>query len=158
KSPLADQFFEVLMGRRDNSDVDLKRIAGANAFKRFFLQHSEKFRLNIEVDVPDFVQKKRSSVRQFKSSDLVSMGGGKCTCDVSEELTLQQSRRKGRTMDLDKSFVSPRAIGVQCAGEQLLSGSTLAANEDRGLRGGDLSSHFQESANRRAGTNNAILR
>ena len=68
ESLLLDHFFQVLVGGRDNSDIDLNRPTPPHPLKGSFLYHSQKFDLKRETHLADFVEKDRSAIGKFESA------------------------------------------------------------------------------------------
>ncbi len=97
-----DQGLEVLMGRRQDPDIDGDGLRAADALKRHFLQDAEQLGLDFQVDVADLVEKKCAAVGLLKTADAVAVCSGESTLDVSEKLAFQQARRQGRAMELDE--------------------------------------------------------
>ncbi len=93
ESPLADQNLQVLVGGRDDADVDADRVRGADAFEHPLLQHAQQLGLHVERDVADLVEEQRAAVGQLESAHLVAMGAGEGPLDVTEQLALQEAGR-----------------------------------------------------------------
>ena len=90
-----------------------------------------------ERDVADLVEEQRPLVGQLEAADLLGDGAGEGALLVAEQLALQQARGDGRAVQLDEGAVPPRAQLVQGAGDEFLARARLAANEHRGVGGGD---------------------
>ena len=71
---------------------------------------------------------------------------------MTEELTLQESRRHRRAVQLDEDLVSAVARPMYRPRDQLLSRSCLTLKEDTSVRWGDLSHKLKDSLQHRTRT------
>src|SRR4051794_39864728 len=53
---------------------------------------------------------------------------------MTKQLALYQASRNGGTIQLDKCAFTPRTETMDCSREQLLACTSLALNQDRGIR------------------------
>src|SRR3546814_11412083 len=81
--------------------------------------------------VADLVEEEGALVGQLDLADGGLDGPGEGPLLMAEELALQQVFRDGRAVDRDEGTLGARAELVQRAGEQLLSSSAFADDEDR---------------------------
>src|SRR6187455_3760643 len=79
------QRLEVAMGRGENPDIDLDRLAGADPFELAFLEDAKEFRLKVERQVADLIEKQSACVGQLKSSFASRDGTGEGTLLVAEQ-------------------------------------------------------------------------
>ena len=63
---LQDHFFQVAMRRGDNANVHFLRPRAAQPLEFPLLQNAQQFRLQLERDIADFVQKQRTLVCQLE--------------------------------------------------------------------------------------------
>jgi hypothetical protein len=82
------------MGGGNQAHVDLMRPAASQAFELLFLQNAQKFRLQGQRQVPDFVEEDSAGISHFEAADFLSHGPGKGTLLMPEQFTLQQIERK----------------------------------------------------------------
>jgi hypothetical protein len=54
---------EVVVGRRDQTDVDADRLVAADALEFLFLDRAQELRLGLERHVADLVEEERAAVR-----------------------------------------------------------------------------------------------
>src|SRR5262245_20065927 len=71
-------------------------------------------------------------MRQLKAADLLHNCASKGALFVAEQLAFQEPRGDGRAVELDESPVPPRTQIVKGAGDQLLAGARLPADEHGG--------------------------
>ena len=116
------------MRGRDQPDVDLHRLAGADPFESLFLEDAEQLGLNLQADVADFVQENRAAVGQLETADLVADGSGEGPFDVAEEFAFKDAGGEGGTVDFHKRTGRPRAVVVDRLGQEPLTGSAFAAD------------------------------
>ena len=98
----ADQGLEVLVGRRQDPDVDRDRLRAADPLEGHLLEHAEQLGLDLEVDVADLVEEERAAVGLLEPADPVAIGPGEGPLDVAEQLALQQALRQRGAVDLDE--------------------------------------------------------
>jgi hypothetical protein len=53
--PISDKVFQVPMGGRDDSDINLNGFGAADALNFLFLQHPEQPNLSLQRQLPNFV-------------------------------------------------------------------------------------------------------
>src|SRR5690348_17816160 len=87
----------------NQTHVDVMRAAAAQALELLFLQNAQKFRLQGQRQVPDFVQKESAGICHFKAADFLRHGPGKCTLLVPKQLTLQEIEGDGSAVKLDEA-------------------------------------------------------
>src|SRR6266566_8716548 len=66
-----DHFLEVAVGCRYQPNVDFLGSSAAQPFKLAFLQCPKQFRLNVDGDISDLIQKERALVGEFKPANLL---------------------------------------------------------------------------------------
>ena len=88
----------------DDADIDVHRLAGADALDGFFLQDAQQLGLHFEADVADFVEEQGAAVGQLEAADLVAMGAGERPFDVAEQLAFEQVGGQGGAVDLDEGL------------------------------------------------------
>src|SRR5215210_4469010 len=67
KLALRDQFFEVLVRRRDEPHVRLDRLVSADALKHAGIKRPKDFDLSARVDLADLIKKKRPAIRLLEA-------------------------------------------------------------------------------------------
>ena len=89
-------------------------------------------------------------MRQLESPDARLRRTRKCAAFVAEHLALDQVARDGSAIDAHERLVPPRTSVVDRAGDELLSGSRLAADENSRVRGRDARDHLPHAVHRLA--------
>src|SRR5262245_33458745 len=156
ESSLPDQLFQVLMCGRNNANVDLHRLAGANALESHLLEHPQQFGLHFEANVTDLIEEQRAAIGELEPAHFIAVGAREGTFNVAEQLALEQTGRKGCAMDLDEGFAATRAMVVQGAGQKLLARAALAADKHRRLTAGDFANQPEQLADGRAAADNTV--
>src|SRR6202011_175932 len=103
-----DHLFELLIGGGEDPDIDSDGAVASNALEFLLLQNAQQLGLQLERNVADLVEQKRSLVRQFKAADFLADGAGEGALFVSEKLALDQAGRDGGAIELDENVVAPR--------------------------------------------------
>src|SRR5882757_6408546 len=71
-----DHLAEIAVGRRNPAHVDLDRPRTPEPLEFLLLQHAKEFRLHLERELPDLVEKQRSTVGQLEAANLLRDGAG----------------------------------------------------------------------------------
>src|SRR5215467_2829181 len=102
------------------------RFVTTESLEFLLLQDAQQFRLKLERNIPNLVQKQRPFVREFKASDFLRDCSSECSFFVSEQVTFQKSKRNRRAIKFHKSSILAAAQIVNCARDQFFTGSRLA--------------------------------
>jgi len=78
-------------------------------FKFALLQCAPQLRLNLNRNVPYFVQEQSALIRQFHASEFLSNRTGESSLFISKQFVLQQTGRDGGTIPPDKRAILVRA-------------------------------------------------
>ena len=133
---LGDHAFERPVGRRDDARVDGDLFVATDAMKSLFLENAEKFGLEREIEVADFVEKERRIVRLLEFPDPRRGRSGERAFFVAEELRLEEVFRNGGAVHGDEGTVGTMAVLVEGPGDQFLPRPGLAADQHgHGRRG-----------------------
>ena len=149
ESPLGDELLQVAVRRRDDPDVDLLGVGGAERTDLAVLEHAQQPDLHAGLRLADLVEKDRAAVGDLEEALLVGMGTGERAALVAEELALEQRLGQRAAVLGHELLVPARARIMDGAGEQILAGAGLARQQDRrvGLR--DLLGHVEDLLHRR---------
>jgi hypothetical protein len=99
------------MGRSYHPNVGFPRPRAALTLEFPLLQDTKEFRLQLQWDVTDFIQKQRTSICQFQPANFLPNRAGEGSSLVSEEFTLQEACGNGCAVELDKiPFVATAAL------------------------------------------------
>ena len=132
-----DLGLEVLVGRRDDPDVDLDPVPAADPLDLPLLEEPEELDLEREAHLADLVEEERAAVGDLELPLPLDVGARVGALLVPEQLRLQQRLGDRPAVDRHERAVAPAALRVERAGEQFLAGSALALDEDRGVGPGD---------------------
>ncbi len=139
-----DLGFEVLVGRRDDTDIGADRVIAAHAREGAVLQHAQEFALQGERHFADLVEKKRSPIGLLEATDALGTRAGERSFFVTEQFALQQVLRNGRAIDGEERPVVARAVLMDGARDEFLSRAALAGDHHRGIAVRDASDHFED--------------
>src|SRR5881409_4235179 len=79
----------------------------------------------------DLVEEESPPMGQLEPADLACDGAREGSLLVTEQFTLDQSRRQGCTIHFDEGLAPPRAQVVQRSGHELLARSRLTGDQHR---------------------------
>src|SRR5215470_13720579 len=109
------------------------------------LQEAEQLGLKIEGQVPDFIQEERAALGRPYDTFVALRRAGEGSLPIAEQLALDHVPGRCRTVERQKHVESPRAAGVDRAGDKLFARSRLARYQDGDIRGTDLVYLLQHS-------------
>src|SRR5262249_31758662 len=129
---------QILIGRRDDTDIDLFGLRAAYRFELAFLEHAQQFRLQIEGQLADFVEEYRSPVRQSKAADTPLTSPCECSFFMSEKLAFHKRRRNRGAVYFDERFRETSAGAVDGASDKLFTRSRLTLDQHSRIGRSDL--------------------
>src|SRR5690348_9038627 len=88
KPPLADEFFEIVVGGRNQTEVNSLGRAPAYTLHRALLQHPQQLALQRVVEGSDLIEEQGPSIRGLYQALLGGISAGECTFFVTEEFRL----------------------------------------------------------------------
>src|SRR5215204_3223226 len=130
KLAFAHGIFEVAVSSSDYAYVNFNRVTSSYSFKLTFLKHAQELGLHVQRELADLVEKKGSAVRNLKSSDVPGIRSGESALFVTEQLAFNQCTGQGSAIYFDQRAILARAEIMNCMGQQLLAGASLAKNCD----------------------------
>jgi hypothetical protein len=77
------------MGCGDQADIHFVSLIAAETLEFLFLKNAQEFRLKLERDVADFIEKERAFVGEFEAACFLGDGAGERAFLVTEALALQ---------------------------------------------------------------------
>ena len=84
--------FKVAVCRRNHSHVDFHLVVAADWPYLLLLQDAEKFRLHLQRQFTDLVEKYRAAIRALEESFFALCGARKCAFFIAEQFALDESR------------------------------------------------------------------
>src|SRR5215471_7902620 len=132
---LRDRLAEITVGRGNHTNINPDRGAAANALELLFLEHAQQLDLYVRWKLADLVEEDRTAVGQFESSHALVRGPGKSALLVAEEFAFDKTGREHGAVDLDQWPVTAGTSGMYRTCNQLLTGSSLAQDQDRRIGG-----------------------
>src|SRR5258708_32414697 len=125
---VTDHLPQVLIGRRDDTNIDARGTGAAYGLELALLEHTEQLRLKLHWHVSDFIQKQCAPVRQRKSSYMPIDRSGKGSALLPEKLTFEKTGRHRRTVHFDEIPAPAPAELVNPPGDNLLAGPAFAGH------------------------------
>lgn len=122
--PKARLFYErkeILVGGRDQPDIDVLPLGAAERLHLMILENAKELRLHGNRHIADFIEQERASVRFAKASRMIREGAREGAFHMSEELALEQFGGNGRAIDGDKGPVRSRPVSVEGPSHQFFS-------------------------------------
>src|SRR6516165_7469690 len=102
-----DEFDQVLIGRRNQPDIDLDRALAANGIDLAFLQGAQKLDLDLQRQFADLVEKKRAAMRLDEFAGVLFVRAGKGALLMPEQDRLDEIFRQGPAVHRDERLAPP---------------------------------------------------
>ncbi len=131
KRPSLDCGFEILVGGRDNADIDFDLAVAAQTVEGLAIQHAQQFHLSLQLQFADFVEEQRALVGQFKQTGLGGIGAAEGAFFVSEEFAFHEVFGQRGAVDIDPGTAAAVGRLVDRAGDQFLARAGLARDQNR---------------------------
>src|SRR5688500_3711842 len=100
-----DFLVEVAARRGEDADVDADGMLSADATELASFDHAEQLRLQGDVEIADFVDEERPSVRLLEHAGTRRDCAGERAALVAEELRFDERRGDGRAVEDDEGRV-----------------------------------------------------
>src|SRR6266404_6753106 len=131
---VTDHLPQVLIGRRDDTNIDARGTGAAYSLELALLENTEQLGLKLHWHVSDFIQKQCAAVRQRKSADMRIDRSGKGSALVPEKLAFEKAGRHRRTVHFDEIPAAAWAELVNRARDNFLARPGFASDQDGGVR------------------------
>ena len=128
-----DLLFQVFVGGRHHTNIDLDRLATAHGLDHPFLDGPQQLDLHVQRQVADFVQEEGAAMGQLEAADPVGHRTGEGAALVAKEFALNQFPGNGPAVHRYEVLFSARRAVVQGLGHQFLSGATFPNNQHGGV-------------------------
>jgi hypothetical protein len=91
--------------------------------------------LQLQRNVANFIQKERSFIRHFETSEALRHRPGKSAALVAEEFAFKESKRDRGTVDFNERMIAPPAEAVNGSGNKLFSSAGFTLDVNGAMRG-----------------------
>src|SRR4029077_16655510 len=125
-----DHLFQIAVGCCDQPGVYPPRLRAAETFEFLLLQRAQQLRLDIDWDIAHFVQEQRALIGQFHAPDFLTDRTGESAFFMTKQFAFEQTCWNGGAIQLYKRPLFAPAPVVDRAGNQFLSGSGFAEEQD----------------------------
>src|SRR5208337_3018652 len=132
---LLNQSIQIPIGGGNQTRVRREGLRTSQPFELALLQDAQQLGLELKRNLANLIQEYGSPIGQLKAADPLRDGAGEGAALMSEELTLQQSRRNGGAVQFHEGTGMPRAEIMERTGNQLFARPRLAIDKDRGIGG-----------------------
>ncbi len=130
KLAIGDHLFQIAISGGDQANVGLDQFIAAQTFKLLLLQYAQQFGLKLQRHVAHFIEEQRAFIGQLETSNPLRAGPGKRAALMTKQVAFQQPGWHGGTVHFyHPAGITPTQV-VNCAGNQLLTGSGFAENQD----------------------------
>ncbi|STV86912.1 Uncharacterized protein conserved in bacteria [Klebsiella michiganensis] len=136
ETTLADGLHQVHVGGGDHPHVHLNGLARADAGDFALLQNAQQFDLKRQAKLADFIEQQGAALRRLEPAGMALYRAGKRPFFMAEQLRFRQAFAERAAVDGQKRPVAARAMVMQVAGDDLLTGAGFADNPARSPRWG----------------------
>ena len=136
ETTLADGLHQVHVGGGDHPHVHLNGLARADAGDFALLQNAQQFDLKRQAKLADFIEQQGAALRRLEPAGMALYRAGKRPFFMAEQLRFRQAFAERAAVDGQKRPVAARAMVMQVAGDDLLTGAGFADNQHGRLGGG----------------------
>ena len=131
KLAILDSPQKLPVGCGDETGLNLLVGIAAQTLVLPFLQHAQKFLLQVEVHIANFIQKNSAGLSKLQFTDAPLYRPGKSTLFVPEQFAGQQVFGQDRTINGHKRFFGIGTMIMNRFRNQLLTGSACPFDEHR---------------------------
>ena len=86
---LFHHLLQIAIGRGDQPGVSAERSCAAQALEFALLQNSQQFRLQLQRNFADLIEKHGAAIRQLEPADTLRDGAGECAFFVAEQFAFK---------------------------------------------------------------------
>ena len=129
EAPLLHEADQILVGRRDQPEVDLDRVLGADGIDLALLQRTQQLHLRIERELADLVKEQRAVTGLLEfPGPLLGSAGERALLGPNRMLSTKFSGI-GAAIDRDKRPAGACAFALDGTRDQLLTDAALAFDQ-----------------------------
>ncbi len=137
-------FLEIAVGGGNDAHIQRHGLAAAQAFHFFFLEHTQQFRLQANIDLGDFIQQQGATIGLFEFTGPGGVGTGECAFLIAKQHGFQHGLGNGRTIDGYKRLVAAARIFMNEAGIDFFAAAGITTDHDGNIGGSDTTSQFRQ--------------
>src|SRR5580658_4953358 len=156
KLPGTNCRWQIAVCSCNHTHIHWNALCASNAFELAFLKHPQQGDLRFGRHFADLVEKNRPVVRDFEAPSIPLIGTGEGAFLVSEKLSRHQRRWRGSAIHPSENRPGSARPLVNRASDQLLSGATLAGDQNSGIARSN-SHHLRGHAADRLGRTDDLL-
>src|SRR5260370_5063631 len=137
-------------------EICLDCLIAADSLKQTRIERTKQFYLNIAIDLPNYIDEKRSTSRLLDPADSSLHRSSKRSAFMPEKLAFNELRRKSGTIKGDKTVLRSAAELMNRVSNQLFARTALAGDQHRSPAKGDLANGTVNPLHRQGFTNYAF--
>jgi hypothetical protein len=107
-----NHLLQVLVGRRNDANIDSRCTCTADWLKLTLLEHAEQLGLKFQWHVSNFIEEQSATIRQRKAAHMRIDSAREGSPFMSEEFAFEKARRHGSAVHLHQISASPGAALV----------------------------------------------
>jgi hypothetical protein len=129
KAALLHQVLEIMVGSGHNAHIHGDLFASAQAVIRHAIEHAQQLYLDLQVEIADFIQEKRTFVGHFKEARLLGIGPAEGAFFITKKLAFHQVLRDGRAVNVNQRAVAAQRKVVDGVRDHLLARAGFTHNQ-----------------------------
>lgn len=130
KTRLLHERKKVLVGGRNQADIDALPLRTAERLHFMILEDAKKFGSHGKQHLTDLIEKEGPAVGFAKPTCMIRESACKRALRMSQQLALKQFGWNGRAIDGDEGTVRPCPMSIEGAGYQFLSCPGFTGDQD----------------------------
>jgi hypothetical protein len=130
---VGDELRQILVGRADDADIDLRRALAADRIDFAFLQHAQQFHLHVERQFADFVEEQRAAVRFNELASVVVRRAREAALHVAEQNGLNQVFRDRAAVHRHERTARALGSALDRTRQQFLADAAFAGDQHRNV-------------------------
>src|ERR1700693_5371482 len=127
--PFGHGLLQNSVGGGKDADIDRNAAGTADGANLLFLNRAQKFGLEIDGQLADFVEEHGAAFGDGEESVLGLIGAGERAFDIAKELAFDQCGHERAAVDGDEGFVVERSGVMNGARDHFLASTALPENQ-----------------------------
>ena len=145
---------KIFMSGRHDADIRLQHVVRSDPRETAVLQHAEKFHLDREWHIADFIEKQRAAIRLLEAALAACDRASERTFLVAEEFAFEKVFWDCAAVDRDHLLLAARAVFVHRLRDKFFAGAAFPADEDRRVRSRHAPNEFENILQRAGNPDN----
>src|SRR5262249_12443964 len=103
-----NQFFEILIGCRNYTDINFDFFAAAKAIVRSTIENAQQFHLHTRFKVSNLIKKERATIGHFKVAGLLHVSSAECALFITKKFAFYEMFGNRSAVYVDQRLIAPQ--------------------------------------------------